>query len=69
MLFESKFNSCPQRLSREMSMFIKDCLRKDQNVAGLLPEANLSEILRRYENVLKIVETFFKPKEVGNFSL
>lgn len=72
MLFESNFNTCPQRLSREISIFIRDCLRKDLNVAGLLPEAKLFEILRRFENVLKIVETFFffpKPKEVGNFSL
>lgn len=42
-----------------MSIFIKDCLRKDLNVVGLVPEADLSEILRRYENVLKIVESYY----------
>ena len=45
----------PRNLSREISRFIKDC----PNVAGLFHEAKLFEILRCYENVLKIVETFF----------
>lgn len=59
LLFESNFTSCPQRLSREISVYIQDCLRKNLNVAGLLPEAKLFEIFRHYKNVLKIVETFF----------
>lgn len=58
LLFESNF-TCPQRLGREISVYIQDCLRKNLNVAGLLPEAKLFEIFRHYKNVLKIVETFF----------
>lgn len=39
--------------------FAQEKKKKTQNVAGLLPEEKFFQILRCYENVLKIVETFF----------
>lgn len=57
LLFESNFNSCPQRLSREISMFKKDCLRESLNVSGLLPETSYwkySDIMRMFWKLWKL---------------